>query len=148
VIVRDPEKTAVRTAQSELRLGVGAACAFCGERSLEVLREATDPKVAAHVREVLLERHHVLGRAHDPKLRILLCLNCHARTTEGQLRNAVPMQPQDNFLYRLRAALQSVAAFLEEALAAVERWLKDLDDFISFLDTKCPTWLDLWRNRK
>jgi len=148
VIDRDPEKTAVRTAQRELRLGVDKACAFCGERSLEVLREVTGPKIAAHVREVLLELHHVLGRAHDPQIRILLCLNCHARATEGQLRNAVPMQPQDNFLYRLRAALRSVAAFLEEALAAVERWLKDLDDFISFLDTKCPTWLDLWRNRK
>ena len=78
---RDPEKTAVRTAQRELRLGADAACALCPERSLEVLREVTGAKVAAHVREVLLELHHVLGRAHDPKLRILLCLNCHARAT-------------------------------------------------------------------
>ena len=148
ILGRDPVKTAVGDARRDRRLGPEPACALCGWREPAALRRVTDPALIEAVRQILLERHHVLGREHDSRLTIFLCLNHHALVSDSQRRGAASMSPEENFLFRLRAALRSLAAFLEQALAAVERWLTDLEDFISFLDTESPTWRDLWRKRK
>ncbi len=145
---REPTKTAVRNAKREQRLGRDAACAFCGLKEPAALLPVTDLAVADALRQTLLERHHVLGRAHDSELTIIVCRNCHAIVTESQRCGAVPMRPQANVLDRLIACLRSVAALLEDARNAVERFLEDLEVFASFLDAQLPSWRKLWRNRK
>ena len=148
MIVRDPEKTAVRTAQSELRLGVDAACAFCGMGELAALQEVMDPALAKAVRKAMLEEHHVLGHALDPDLKIILCRTCHAMAHETLRRGGVLMVPQGNVLDRLIASRRGLIAFLHDLVSALERDLADQEALRTFLDAGYPTWRDLWRNRK
>ncbi len=147
MIDRDPESTSVRTAQAELRLGVGVACAFCGVCELAALQEVTDPKLKKAVRRVL-EEHHVVGRALDPQLKIFLCRNHHAIATETLRRAGVSMIPQDNVLDRLIGSLRGLSAFLHDLQNALERFIADLEDLRGFFDATFPTWRDLWRSQK
>ena len=148
MIDRDPEKTAVRTAQSELRLGVDAACVFCGLGHLAALQEVMDPALAKAVRQAVLEEHHVLGRALDPNLKIILCRTHHAIAHETLRRGGVPMIPQDNILDRLIVCLRGLIAFLHDLSNALERHLAELEALRTFLDARYSTWRDLWRKRK
>lgn len=139
MVDRDPTRTAAREARRRKLLGPDASCALCGVRWLEMLRNACAG---------LLEKHHVLGRAHDPELTIVLCHNCHTRATEAQRRGEVPMKPQSNVIDRAIAALKSLEAFLEAALDALARWIADLEGFLKFLDTKFPSWRKRWEEWK
>lgn len=148
MVDRDPTKTAVRKARRQRRLGRNAACAWCGEGALETLRAVNDAALAERVRQTLLERHHPLGRAHDPRLTIILCRNCHARATEGQRRSAVPMEPQNKVLNHAIARLRASGVFHRDAADAEDRMADKLEQFAGFLDTEYPTWSELWKNRK
>ena len=96
----------------------------------------------------MLEEHHVLGRALDPKLKILLCRTCHAIATETHRCAGVPMIPQDNVLDRLIGSLRGLIAFLHDLENALERFVIELEGLRTFLDTTFSTWRDLWRSRK
>jgi hypothetical protein len=148
VIDRDPETTAVRTAQRELRLGVDAACCFCGLGELAALQEVTDPALAKAVRQALLEAHHAFGRALDPSLKIILCRSCHAIATETLRRGGVLMIPQHNVLDRLITSQRGLIALHSDLSNALERLHAELEELRAFFDAEFPTWRDLWRNRK
>jgi hypothetical protein len=148
VIDRDPEKKAVRTVQRELRLGVDAACLFCGLGELAALQEVLNPELAKAVRQAVLEEHHALGRALDPNFKIILCRTCHAMAHETFRRGAVPMAPQGNALDRLIARRRGLTALLHDLLNASERDLADLEALRTFLDARDSTWRDQWRNQE
>jgi hypothetical protein len=145
---RDPERTAVRATQRELRLGVDAACVLCGKGELAALQKVRDPALAEAVRQAVLEEHHVLGRALDPELKVILCRTCHAVAHETLRRGAVSMVPQGNVLDRLITCLGGLIAFLHDLSNALERHHADLEALRTFLDAKHPTWRDLWKNRR
>ena len=126
---RDPTQTSKRRAARQRRLGADAAC-FCGETAPEAL-----------------ERHHPLGRAHDPELTIVLCRNCHAKANESQRMTGTPMVAQSNVLDRLFACLRAAEAFLHDALHAIERISDQPEAFMGFLDKELPNWRELWRTR-
>jgi len=147
VIERDPESAIVRTAQAELRLGIPAACAFCGMRELAALQEVKDPKLKKAVRRIL-EEHHVLGRALDPQLKILLCRNHHAIAHATLRRAGVPMIPQENVLDRMTGSLWGLSAFRHDEQNALEQFAAELEELRVFFDATFPTWRDLWRSRK
>ena len=127
---RDPPQTAKRRATRQRRIGADAACLYCGESAPETL-----------------ENHHPLGRAHDRKLTIVLCRNCHAKANESQRLTSTPMAAQSNVLDRLFACLRATEAVLHDLLHAVERLSNQLESFMSFLDKTLPNWREVWRTR-
>ena len=146
---RDPIATAVREAKREQRLGRDAVCVLCGVRDLETLREV--PKgspLLSLVRKILLEEHHVCGRANDPDWKCILCRNCHARASESQLREKVSLKLQENVLDRKIARRKALACFHRDAARAEDCEAEELEDFADFLDSDNPGWRARWKKRK
>jgi len=112
------------------------------------LRPVTNPALVETVRRILLERHHVLGRANHPQLTIILCRNHHAIVTEFQRRGAVPTTLQTNPVDRQIASLGNVSALLQGMLDAVEESRTELEEFRAFLDASLSDWPDLWKEWK
>jgi hypothetical protein len=73
-------------------LSLEAACLLCGERDVEVLREHK----AASVPATVLETHHLGGRANDPDLVVVLCLNCHRRMSTRLPTHGVELTSVDD----------------------------------------------------
>jgi hypothetical protein len=115
----NPKKTATRGEKQRRRLRPNPACNGCGE---------SDPAV--------LEQHHVMGRAHDPKLTIILCRNCHKKATEGQLREGVPLGATTSFPDCLAAMLAGLAAFFRFLADAFDRLVEQVKDFAGSHDAK------------
>jgi len=146
---RDPIETAVREARREQRQGRDAACVLCGVRDLETLREVRKGSpLAAPIRKILLEEHHVYGRANDPDFICTLCRNCHARVSESQLREKVPMKRQENILGRAIARRKASACFHRDAARADDREAEELESFSDFLKSEFPGWRARWKRRK
>ena len=80
----------LRQERAARRLPPGAACAQCGE---------TDP--------VLLELHHVAGRANDQDLVVVLCLNHHRLQTVSQTAAGIDLDSRHE-----RSAPERVVAWL------------------------------------
>jgi hypothetical protein len=75
----------------------------------------------------LLEQHHKDGAAHDPDLKITLCLNCHREITEGLAREGVSMYPERN-LHKVIAHMLRASAVLFDSLAkSYRKWASLLD---------------------
>lgn len=91
---KNPKKTTARESKRQRRFPPDAVCIACGESAL-----------------VALEMHHPMGAAHEPDLTVPLCKNCHAKATEDQLREDVPLSATDSLLDRLAAILGALAAF-------------------------------------
>lgn len=119
----NPKKTAAREARRQRRLPPDAACVTCSERS-----------------HVTLEMHHPMGAAHEPNLIVPLCKNCHAKATEDQLREEVPLSATDNLLDRIAAILGAVAAFFRFLADALNQLQGQVKDFAEKLDAKFPAW--------
>lgn len=100
---QDPIGNDARRAKRDRRLGPHKICVLCGYASLEGLRS-----VPGH----LLEAHHVVGRANDAGLTVLLCRNCHAEITEENQAHGVSMAPPVSTPARVVASLTALAIFL------------------------------------
>ena len=119
----NPKKTAAREAKRQRRLAPDAVCVACGE--------------SAHV---ALEMHHPMGSAHDPDLTVPLCKNCHAKATEDQLREEVPLSATDSLLDRLAAIFGALAAFFRFLADAFNRLQTQVKEFAGSLDVAHPEW--------
>jgi len=102
----------------EHRSGAGAFCLFCGYACLESLTQVTRRWLEAKgvpkdYLDRLLEEHHSVGKAHDPKLVVTLCLNCHRKITEGLMREGVSMYPEKNVNKFVALKLRASAVLLE-----------------------------------
>jgi len=120
---KNPKKTAVREARRQRRFPPDAVCATCPESAL-----------------VALEMHHPMGAAHEPNLTVPLCKNCHAKATEDQLREAVPLSATDSLLDRVAAIFGALAAFFRFLADAFNRLQSQVKEFAGKLDEKLPEW--------
>ncbi len=124
---QNPFGTARRKTRREERLGPDAFCLFCGYACLEALTQVSRKWLEA--RGVtkdrinrLLERHHVEGEAHDPDLRVTLCLNCHREITEGLAREGVSMYPERNLHKLIIFVLRASAVLFDSLAKSYRKW--------------------------
>jgi len=132
----DPIRNDARWKRRERELGRDAGCVLCGERDLCVLVE-----VKGEMRERLLERHHVVGWANDPSLKVLLCRNCHAKETESQRQYGIDLdrETKRNMFVIVEMFLRAVAIFLARL---AERCWQLADLLAAQLDASLPEWRD------
>jgi hypothetical protein len=94
------------------------------------------------VSRTTLEKHHASGRAIDPDLTVVLCLNHHACVTEGQRRLGVDLRhaKERTVPELVEAALLSLAAFDRTRADAQQRLAAKLRALEAELDRECPGW--------
>lgn len=130
---QNPIRTARRKTLRKNRLGSYAFCLFCGYSCLESLTDVSrkwlEAKGISKDRiDHLLEKHHIVGEAHDPDLTVTLCLNCHREITEGLACEGVSMHPEKN-VYKLIALMLRGSAVLFEFLAtSYRKWASLLEN--------------------
>ena len=120
---KNPKKTARRKSRQRRRLPADALCIVCGESA-----------------PVALEKHHPMGRAHEPDTTVPLCKNCHAKATEGQLDEEVPLSATDNLPDRIGAIFDALAAFFRFLADAFNRLADQVRAFAGNLDVALPEW--------
>jgi hypothetical protein len=131
----DPIGVDYRKSRQARRLPAGAACAFCGETQICTLRTP---------RRSILEHHHAAGQANDETLIVVLCLNCHAKATAGQLdAGALPAGTAPSVVERQELALRSLGSFAELMAEACYRWGDQLAGVVNELDENLSGWRDL-----
>lgn len=128
-----PIRTARRRVRREIRLCDKSFCLLCGYACLESLTTVSRDWLEA--RELpqdwidrLLEKHHVIGQAHDPDLTVTLCLNCHRVITEGLMREGVSMYPERNALKLIALMLRASAVLFENLAASYRKWAALLEN--------------------
>jgi hypothetical protein len=119
----DPIGTAGRETRRLERLGSGpCVCILCGYADPVAFVLVTLEWLDANgVPRSLFEKHHFLGEAHDPNAKVPICRNCHARATEGLLREGVSMRPEPNPVLRVALMLEAEAVLFEDLAAAKRR---------------------------
>ena len=120
---KNPKRTARREEKQRRRVPPDAVCVECGE---------SDP--------CLLEQHHVMGQAHEPGLTVSLCKNHHAKATQSQLREEVPLNAADNLFDCVAAILDALAAFLRRLADTFNQLARQVRDSIGKLDAELPEW--------
>lgn len=112
----EPVRTAARLQRRLDRLGDSPACVLCGESNPAVLDK--------------VEGHHVVNRANDAGLTVVLCANCHRAQTESLAATGVPTKYAEPAwpLERLAAVLAGLAAFLLNTGATLREWSRWLDE--------------------
>jgi hypothetical protein len=130
----NPIRNDARKARRSRLLGPDAACVRCGLTNQECL---------IPTKRSLFEAHHVAGNAHDDRLTVPLCRNCHAVLTEGQRDAGVDFLPQPTVLHRIAAALASLAVFFADLAATCLRWSTQLGLLVDGFDAEFPAWRTL-----
>src|SRR5437016_6032999 len=115
----DPMSALLRQERAVRRLPPGAACAECGE---------TDP--------VLLELHHLAGRANDEELVVVLCLNHHRRQSVNQTAVGVDLAAgqERSVPDRVVALLRGMALMFNSLAQGCGQMADRLTAFIAGLD--------------
>ena len=111
----------------------GNACARCGETDAEMLG-------------CYIDLHHVVGRAHDPKLVVYLCHNCHAVARAQQKEVGIvdlSPKPQRNLLEVIALVLKAVGRTLKDWGERFGDYAERLAALIEQLDAHDPTWREL-----
>ena len=128
-----PMRTARRKALRKGRFGCNDFCLFCGYACLESLTQVSRQWLEARGVQKerldhLLEKHHVVGEAHDPALLVTLCLNCHREITEGLAREGVSMYPDRNIHKVVALVLRGSAVLFEFLASSYRKWASLLED--------------------
>ena len=92
-----------------------------------------------------MERDHPGGRDNDAKLTVVLCLNHHRLSTNGQLAVGVELgeNPARSMPERLESVLRGLAAFFAMLGESLMDWAGRLGAFVAALDANCPAWRGL-----
>lgn len=122
-----PIQTARRKVLREDRIGKNAFCLFCGYACLESLTQVSrkwleSKGITKDRLDRLLEKHHVVGEAHDPDLMVTLCLNCHREITEGLAREGVSMHPERDIHKLIALVLRGSAVLFEFLASSYRKW--------------------------
>lgn len=123
----------LRRAMRQRRLPPDAACVLCGQDNPEVLRRE---------RRTVLNLHEPGGKANDPDLWVVVCLNCHELNTIRQLGYGIELgrDPERTMPEKLLSVLRGLVLFLELLAQSVLSWADRLAAFIAELDANCPGW--------
>ncbi len=130
---RDEVKNRARKAARARKVGKDACCILCGETAPEVL----DRKPRSHI-----QKHHVLGKAHDGEITVPVCLNCHAKIHERYRDNDVNLSSanQAQFLEILSNILNAIGTFLQQLGQTLIDCSVRLCLVIQHLDLYFPKW--------
>jgi len=111
---RNPARAARRKTELLQRLGAERpVCIYCGCAELLALRRLS---------RKFLREHHVLGRNHDPDLRVFVCLNCHAVLHDEMLPDAeVNLEPEPDPIKRVAMMLRAEAVHFEMLASSKRR---------------------------
>jgi hypothetical protein len=111
---RNPVRAARRNTELRERLGAERpVCIYCGCAELVALRR---------VSRKFLQEHHVLGRHHDPRLTVFVCLNCHALLHDEMLPEAeVNLEPEPDPVKRVATMLRAEAVHFEMLASSKRR---------------------------
>lgn len=125
---KSPIRAAARRVKRKERLGIeNPSCFLCGARVLESLIPVTvDWLEQKGIPSGLLEAHHIVGHAHDPKLTVPLCRNCHAVATEDLLCAGISMKRATDRAILIAMRLEASATFLERFALSMREWIKEL----------------------
>jgi hypothetical protein len=129
---QSPIRTARRKVLREDRFGSHAFCLFCGYACLESLSQVSRKWLEAKgisqgYLERLLEKHHIIGEAHDPDLMVTLCLNCHREITEGLACEGVSMRPEKNLRKLIALVFKASAVLFESLASSYRKWARLLE---------------------
>lgn len=128
---QDPVKKQLRKTRRRHRLGADATCFACGRKNQEVLRK---------VKRSMFEAHHQFGASHASDDTVIVCVLCHARMSDGQIDDEVPLQYQDTTPERMVAVLLAWASFLTVAGEILKELAARGMVFITGLDSDYPQW--------
>jgi len=136
MIEPDPIGADARRAARRRKLPADAACVYCGERN---------PKMLVTASRSLLDRHHLGGKANDPGLIAVLCLNHHALNTAAQLDAGVEFGDDltRTMPERLVSVLDGMAVFFALLAEHCALWAQRLADLIVAWDGLNPAWREL-----
>jgi hypothetical protein len=129
----NPIQNDARRARRLRHLGHNNVCIFCGE---------FDPDALLRVRRSVLEEDHVVGRANDRDLTIVICRNCHAKKHARMRAAGVQLEqtPHRTVIDLLIAILGSLGVFFGVLAEALCEWADRLTALGRALDAKCPCW--------
>jgi len=137
----DPFGPSGRMHRRRQKFGASPRCALCGCEDIQILSYQRVPRS-------IIEEHHVVGRAHDPELVVLLCRNCHARVSARQVDAGVDLKPKTNVLEWLIGMLRNIAVLCGELAPRIREWADYGDRLVAGLDHDFPGWRDKpWARR-
>jgi hypothetical protein len=128
---RNPIHNDARRTRRARDIGHDAACVRCG---------TADPETLIAARRTLLEAHHVVGRAHDDRLTVPLCRNCHAILTEAQRTAGIDLTPPPTLLHQLAAVLAGLGGFFADVARLCVALAAGVTGFARGLDADYPGW--------
>ncbi len=132
----DPMGNRLRRERRARLLPPDAVCVYCGQDNPEILRR---------VKRTVLNLHEPAGKANDPDLWVILCLNCHELNTLKQPGFGVDLRrdPDRSMPEKLVYVLRGLATFFQLLVDALMRGADRLSAFIADLDANCEGWRDL-----
>lgn len=121
----DPTAALLRRERARRKLPTGAACAICGESN-----------------PLVLEVHHIAGRANLPEETVVLCLNHHRQQSADQRAAGINLEngPARSLVDRAAAWLRGLALFFAALSDACRDMADRLGRFASGLDANYPGW--------
>ncbi|HZR66863.1 MAG TPA: hypothetical protein VFA85_17110 [Terriglobales bacterium] len=129
MIERDPIGNDARDAEHLLELGpTPHICLFCGLSDPEWLIAKTANWLLARVPRTVLEQHHVVLEAHDPDFKVLLCILCHFKVSQGYLKAGITFTCEPDPRKRVALMLRNLALFREFEADALRKWARELEE--------------------
>jgi hypothetical protein len=122
---QDPIDALLRQERARRRLPPGAVCAICGEGN-----------------PVLLESHHVAGKANLSRETVVLCLNHHREQSANQRAAGIDLNAEGerSMLDRVVAWLRGLALFFARLSTSCREMADRLARVASGLDANYPGW--------
>lgn len=116
---------AARRASRRSKLGPDPRCDQCG---------VADPAL------LMLEEHHVAGRANDAALTVTNCRNCHAENTERLRVGGVSMEPPADEFERAVAIIGGVGQLQIDVGNRLVGCAELLKALMQAAEEDCPEW--------
>ena len=133
-VVSKTIRNIVRAERLRRRFGPDDQCLFCGY---------SNPAALTRIDRRLLHNHHVVFKATDEELTVVLCLNHHAEVHEDLRREGVSMTRPATVPELVANALRALKTFLPKLGDACDRWAEMLEGFVVALEEHFPAWRDL-----
>lgn len=130
-------QSAARNARRKRAIGFESVCMRCGYANPFGM---IDPgSRGGEDAQRLFEEHHLVGRHHDPALKIPFCRNCHAELHAKYRDAAVELQERPTLAETLMAMLTALAILFRDLADALMRWVERIRNELPPLEVKEAT---------